>query len=394
MALAAASLLAIAAWPLVNHTARASAFQAAPVQRDYAIRDDTVAFYERRVQRDPNDQVSAALLAGQYMQRYRENGDPGDILRALAQGKRALALQPQNNASAEGVIASAYTALHKFHDALRYERMAQQEQPYDANAPAQVASLDMEVGDYADARKELMRAERLKITPTTMAVQARYDELTGQLDRAAALLERAMEIQDGNYDNGAQSRAWYHFRLGEVLFESNESGVAESREREAIALFPNFELAYRALARICRFRQDWGCALDAATTGATVVPIPETLGYKADAEDALGRHADARQTRALIYAVERIGNAYHLNDRLLAMYYADHRVRLADAYGIAQREVRLRGDEIYAQDTLAWTAAVNGKWSVARAAIAKALRYGIQDPRVRAHAAYIAAHAR
>ncbi|HET7815601.1 MAG TPA: hypothetical protein VFL13_14640, partial [Candidatus Baltobacteraceae bacterium] len=69
------------------------------------------------------------------------------------------------------------------------------------------------------------------------------------------------------------------------------------------------------------------------------------------------------------------------------------RTHVADAYRIAQREVTVRGNEIYAQDTLAWTAALNGKWNVARHANAMATRYGIQDPRVREHAAYIAAHA-
>jgi tetratricopeptide (TPR) repeat protein len=223
-----------------------------------------------------------------------------------------------------------------------------------------------------------------------MSVQARFDELTGHLDRAELLLQRAMQIDDANYDNGAQGRAWYHFRLGEVLFEENKPAEALAREREAIAIFPNLELAYRALARICFYQRDWPCALDAGSKGAAIVPVPETLGYEADAQEALGDKNGAAQTRALIYAIERIGNAYHLNDRLLAMYYADHRVRLADAYLIAQREVRVRGDEVYAQDTLAWTAALNGKWDVARRAIALAQRYGIQDPRVRAHAAFIA----
>lgn len=389
MVLAAIAIAAIAAWPFMPHAARASAQYVAPVQRDYELRDKTVAFYEARTRRDPADQISAVLLAGQYMQRYREAGDVGDLTRSLAQGRRALQLQPQNNAAADETIASAYTALHEFRRALAMEEAAHRERPDDSNALSQMASLDMELGRYTDARRNLAAASRVRTTPTVMAVQARYDELTGNLSGAAVLLERAAAIDDSNYDNGAQGRAWYHFRLGEVLFEQNDPQAAEAQEREALATFPDFELAYRALARVCFYQKDWPCALDAGTKGANIIPIPETLGYKADAQDATGDHDGARQTRALITAVERIGNAYHLNDRLLAMYYADHRTNLDDAYRIAQREVRVRGNEIYAQDTLAWTAALDGKWDVARRAIALATRYGIQDPRVRMHEQYI-----
>jgi tetratricopeptide (TPR) repeat protein len=389
--LAAVALCAIAAWPFAGmHAASASALPVAAVQRDDLLRDATVAFYERRVRSDARDQISAVLLAGQYMQRYRESGDVDDITRALHQAQRSLKLQPQNNAAAEGVIGSAYTALHKFKDALAYERLAHGEQPNDSNAPAQMASLAMELGHYNEAAHDLAVAHRSRETPTIMAVQARYDELTGHLDRAASLLTRAMTILDSNYDNGAQARAWYHFRLGEVIFEQGDVAGAQMREREALRIFPNFELAYRALARDCWAVRDAHCALDAASKGANIVPTPETLGYEADAQQALGDASGAAQTRALILAVERIGNAYHLNDRLLAMYYADHGVRLDDAYRIAQREVALRGDEIYAQDTLAWTAAKVGKWSVARRAIALAMRHHTQDPRIAAHARYIA----
>ncbi|MDB5028599.1 MAG: hypothetical protein JWO66_2288, partial [Candidatus Eremiobacteraeota bacterium] len=51
-------------------------------------------------------------------------------------------------------------------------------------------------------------------------------------------------------------------------------------------------------------------------------------------------------------------------------------------------------DDIFTEDTLAWTAARSGHWDVARLAIAKALRYGTQDPTIRKHAAAIEAHFR
>ena len=392
--LAAIALAAIAAWPFLGaQRAGAAHVYVAPVLPDYQYRDRTVAFYEQRIKTDPQDQISAKLLGAQYMQRYRETQDVGDILRAIAQEQRSLKLQPQNNSGAYEIAASGYTALHLFRKALAYERAAHADMPIDSNAPAQMASLEMEIGEYGAAARDLAIARTIKNTATVMSVQARYDELTGHLAAGRRLLQLGSQQTDQVADNSAQGRAWYHFRLGELAFSSGDADEAKAEERLALSQFPNLEQAYRALARFCWATKDWQCALDAASKGSNIIPEPETLGYEADAQRALGDAAGAKQTQELIFAVERIGNAYHINDRLLAVYYAEHGVRLDDAYRIAQREVRSRGDEIYAQDTLAWCAAMDGKWGVAERAAKRATRYDTQDPRIQFHAGMIALHA-
>ncbi|MDQ6933397.1 MAG: tetratricopeptide repeat protein [Candidatus Eremiobacteraeota bacterium] len=358
---------------------------------DYQYRNATISFYEKRVRRDKEDQISARLLAGQYMQRYREQGDIDDIRRALVQARRALQLQPQNSSTTDDVLASANTALHRFKTALKYEQAAMNN-PEDWNGAAQAASLEMELGRYEDARRTLDRIHKFDPKPTIDAVQARYDELTGQLTEARSLIDRGGIAMDSVIDNSAQGRAWFHYRAGELAFSSGDLAAAEQDERDALATFPSFSLAYNALARFCWASRDWNCALDAATKGANIVPLPETLGYKADAQRALGDAAGAAQTDSLIFAIERIGNAYHVSDRLLAIYYSEHGVRLDDALTIARREVTVRGNEIYAQDTLAWAAAMDNHWDEARTAIAKAIRYDTEDPRIQFHAGMIALH--
>lgn len=364
----------------------------APVLPDYRVRDEDIAFYEARVRAAPRDQISAKLLASQYLQRYREEQDVGDILRAIHEAERSVALQPQNNETAKAIAAAGFTALHEFAKALSLERAAYRDRPDDANLPAQIASSEMELGRYADARRDLRNAKRIGDTPTVMAVEARYDELTGKLADARRLLNDAIAKSDGISDNSAQGRAWYHFRAGELAFEDGDIAAALTQERTALEQFPNFELAYRALARFCWAVKDWRCALDAATKGTAILPEPETLGYEADAQHELGLNAAAQETQHLIFAVERIGNVYRLNDRLLVVYYVEHGVHERDALNIARREAKVRGDEIYAQDTLAWAAAANGHWLEAARASALATRFGIEDERVNYHAAVIALH--
>lgn len=390
---AAVAILAIAAWPFVaTQRAQASRVYVAPVLPDYAWRDRTIAFYEDRIRKEPQDQIIAKLLAAQYMQRYRETQDVGDILRAADKAKLALKLQPQNNAGSREILASTYTALHRFSDARVDEASAYRTQPWDSNAPAQMASLDMEMGEYARASRDIATAEKIKTTPTVLSIRARYLELTGHLSQARVLLREAMQQTDTVADNPAQSRAWYHFRAGELAFSAGEAGEAIRDERDALAIFPGFETAYRSLARFCWATRDWQCALDAAKKGAEVLPEPEILGYEADAQSALGDKKGAAQTQELIFALQRIGNVYRLNDRLLSVYFAEHRIRTRDAVEIARREVRTRGSEIYAQDTLAWAAAMAGDWSTAQRASQLALRFDTEDARLQFHAGMIAAH--
>ncbi|MDQ2681331.1 MAG: hypothetical protein M3Y21_10010, partial [Candidatus Eremiobacteraeota bacterium] len=263
--LAGITLVALIAWPFVSiPRATASHVYVAPVLPDYSYRDKTVAFYEKRVKDDPQDQISARMLAGEYMQRYRETVDVGDIQRGMHQAARSLALQRQNNSAAEGEIASGYYALHKFRDALKYETMAHLEQPDDSNAPAQMALLEMEMGKFNTAFRDIGIAQHIKSDAGVWSAQARYDELTGHLDQAKVLMQRASQTTDEVSDNSAEARAWYHYRLGQMAFSSGDNIEAQRQERIAVTDFPGFEMGYRALARFCWGVKDWACAQDAA----------------------------------------------------------------------------------------------------------------------------------
>ena len=71
---------ALVAWPVFGSgSAERSRPVPAAVLPDYLYRDKTIAFFEQRVARDPADQISARMLAQQYMQRFREAGDIEDI---------------------------------------------------------------------------------------------------------------------------------------------------------------------------------------------------------------------------------------------------------------------------------------------------------------------------
>ena len=63
-----------------------------------------------------------------------------------------------------------------------------------------------------------------------------------------------------------------------------------------------------------------------------------------------------------------------------------------DALAAARSDAAKRGDEIYADDTMAWVLAAMERWDAARIYAERALRYETQDPELQYHAGIIALH--
>lgn len=404
--LAAAAVAGLAAWPVFVTTreAQASAVPTpAPVLADYTQRDHLVAFYENAVRKRP-DQIVTRMLASQYLQRFRENGDPGDLTRAEHAARKSLALRPRFNAGGEMTLASSLASLHRFREALAHAERALEIEPGNAAAIAQVASTEVELGRYDDAHRMLASVNAADGTNVALGTaRARYDEVGGNLAQGRRSIDLAMIQTDSVIDSPAESRAWFHFRAGELAWSAGDAATAERRFREALEIFPDYPRALNGLARLYWGERRWPDALHAATRAARRMPLPETLGYEADAQRGLGNESAARATDDLIAAIARVGKAGALNDRALAIYYAEHgrghdehgrhfadyAGRLNDAVAIARHDVAAR-DDVFAEDTLAWALARSGRWGEAHVAASKAVRRDTRDARLQYHAGVIA----
>ena len=366
----------------------------APITEDYKSRDKLIAFWEGAVkEHHTGDMLSPRQLSYQYLQRYRERGDIDDVFRAQRMARLSLVAQPRGNVAADVALASVDLTLHNFKAALAETKFIESYDPSDPQMKIREASLDLELGDYAAAGnivRHLAPSEPYAGIPADTLV-SRYDELTGHLAEARALLERATAYTNSQFDVPAQSRAWFYFRSGEMAFEAGDNDAAIAFEKQSTAVFPGYVDALRAEARFECALHRWSDCLASATASANVIPYPETLGYEVDAERALGDTVAATRTNDLIETIERIGNTQRISDRLLAIYYSEHGIRTADAYAIAKRELAVR-DDIFTEDTLAWAAAMVGKWDEARMRSAKALRFDTEISLLQYHAGIIALH--
>jgi tetratricopeptide (TPR) repeat protein len=103
-----------------------------------------------------------------------------------------------------------------------------------------------------------------------------------------------------------------------------------------------------------------------------------------------GNLAEAKKQYQL---VEYIGMLGHINqvlhNRDLALFYADHDIKLDESLALAQKEFEVRHD-IYTWDALAWALYKSGKYQEASDAINNALRPGTRDALLFFHAGMIA----
>ena len=373
--------------------------QADRVFPDYEQRDAIINSYETNVREHPDSFFFLRLLSAQYLRRFREKADLEDLRRVEETARQSIALQPQNNTPAELLLASTLLSQHRFQEASQVMGQAQKSDPDNPRIIALNASIQMELGHYEAAQILLnLRSDDEKIDKNRDensgqgAVLARYLELTGQLDLARSRLDLAMQDEDRYYTNSAETRAWFHVRSGDLAFATGDFPVAEKRYQEARKLFPADIAALTGLARLYAAQHRWKSVLEVANQGIDRIPLVETLGYKADAQRALGNPTGAADTEALIDVVAHLSQVKGIYDRALAIYYVEHQIHLPEALTIARQEVRLR-DDIYAEDTLAWAAAANGQWQEAETAALKSARYGTEDALLNYHQGVIAQHA-
>jgi tetratricopeptide (TPR) repeat protein len=103
----------------------------------------------------------------------------------------------------------------------------------------------------------------------------------------------------------------------------------------------------------------------------------------------VGRPDNAHKQLELL---EFIGTLNPLNERLfyreLALFYADHNLKLKESVELAKKELEVRHD-IYSWDIVAWVLFKNGSIPEAAEAVDKALSLGTEDSLLDFHAGMI-----
>lgn len=366
-------------------TTIAQALSAAATSEPASRSDRQIQAAQKAIARAPANPDGYNLLSAAFMKKARETGDFGFNKRAEAALQRSFELsKPADNYDAIKLQAALLLTYHKFNEALEAARRAQQMRPEDSLNYGAITDALVELGDYSEAFKSAQTMMNLRPSTASYSRVSYLRELQGDTRGSIEAMRAATEAA-----GDPETSAWCRVHLGDLLANANQLNAAENQYDGALYVFPDYHLALAAKARARLAAGDAEAAVDFYQKSLARVPLPDTAIALGDLYAKLGRTDDARKQYELVELIERTSVASGTYSRTLALFYADHDMKLDDALQIAQRERAARSD-IFTCDTLGWVLYKKGDFAGAKAASDEALRLGTRDARLHYHAGMIA----
>jgi len=353
---------------------------------------------QSRVERNPKDPAAYSALGAAFLQRARETGDVEDFQLAEQALQKSLDLDNADFAAepAFSTMAAVCMGEHRFSDAVTYAQNALALGSGDLSSFAIVGDANADMGEYERAAVAYSRLDisgESATQPNNVYVR---DSRTSYLKFISGDTAGAIRLMQSAVAAGTEARlpaenlAWLYFELGE--YESQAGDVAAA-DRAYVAALNTHPGDYRALAGLGKLRGNQGRYAEAIKlyqSAIAVVPMPIFVAELGDLYTRTGNLEEAKKQYQLVQYIGLLGHINQvLHNRDLALFYADHDIKLDESLTLAHKEFEVRHD-IYTWDALAWALYKNGKYQEASDAMENALRPGTRDALLLFHAGMIA----
>ena len=344
-----------------------------------------IAYAQGKLASAPDDPRLMAALASAYLVRVRETYDPALYAKASALLERAGELAPLD---ADVAIVSGSLALsrHDFAAALHWGLVAQAAAPARPAVYGVLVDAYVELGRYGEAADAAQRMVDLRPDLASYSRVSYLRELHGDLDGAIDAMRRAVEAGAPR----TEGTAWCEVQLGNLYIAQNDLGSAERAYENALQRVDGYVFALAGQAKVLAARGDLAGAAALDQQASQRLPVPDFVIALADLHERLGDATRAGQDSDIVSAMEQLLKANGVRtDVDLALFDADHDLRLPDALAAARAEYAIRPSVTVAM-TLAWTEYKNGDLAAASVHASEALRLGWRDPVAVRRAATIA----
>jgi predicted Zn-dependent protease len=225
-----------------------------------------------------------ASLGESYLQKARENGDPGYYSRAARSFDAALRRDPRNVSAVLG--ASALAGLrHEFGEQLRLGVRARRLAP-GLSALPMIADAQIELGRYPEAARTIQRLLDVKPGLAAYARASYYRELSGDLAGAVEAMRLAASA-GGTPENAA----YVQVLLGDLELQRGRVRAARLAYTAALRSRPGYPAGLVGLARTDAAGGDLGRAAARLRRASERLPLTSTLVVLAQVEGALERRA-------------------------------------------------------------------------------------------------------
>ncbi len=368
------------------------------LQAQQSSTNELIKTLQSRVRRYPEDYAGYAGLGAAYLQKGRETGDAADFELAKGALEKSIDLLSNDPAAAFAMTQMAVVCMaeHRFDGALVWAQKALALGSGDPSPWAIAGDALADMGDYVGAAEAYSKLDSLfGSEDEKLAFSYQRDtrisflrfvagDTQGAIDLMRSAIQKAIQMH-----MPAENIAWSQYQLGEELFQIGEMAAAEKAYVAALEEYPGY---YRGLAGLAKVRAAQGKykdAVDLFKKAIAAVPYPEYATALGDVYQKIG---DTQEAKKQYQLVEFVGHLSQINQQIhnrdLALFYADHDLKLNESLELARKELEVRHD-IYTWDVLAWSFYKSSKFQEAADAISHALAQGTKDAQSLFHAGMI-----
>jgi tetratricopeptide (TPR) repeat protein len=360
--------------------------------------DDLIKRLQARVKRNPEDHEGYAGLGAAYLQKGRETADAADYELAKGALEKSLDLLSNDPAAAFAMTQMAVVCMveHRFDDALIWAQKALALGSGDPSPWAILGDALADMGDYKGASEAYSRLkssygsedEKLAFSYQQDSRMSFLRFVDGETQGAIQLMRSAVRTAMETH-MPAENIAWSQYQLGEELFLVGDTKAAENAYLASLDECPDYYRALAGLAKVRASQNRYADAVKLYKEAIARVPYPEYAAALGDIYHKLGQHEEAKQQYALVEFIAYLSQVNRqIHNRDLALFYADHELKLPESLVLARKELEVRRD-VYTWDVLGWSLFKNDRLQEAREAISHALEQGTKDPQLFFHAGMI-----
>ncbi len=314
-----------------------------------------------------------------------------DFTAAGAAYRAALKLSPKHPDATLG-MAWVRNSEHDFDAGAEWARKALELNPSSVRAHNLLGDAAMELGEYDAAFDHLQAALDIRTDLSTLSRASHLLWLTGDANRARAMMLRA--IDSGG--TAAEHVAWCRSELARMHFKSGMMTAAEQQAEAAVELAPKHPRVLAALALIRAAQGSIEEALALYKASVAVNPTHEALDGLVVLHRLEGNEADAANARERVLSFHRHehggdhGHSHHHGpgSAELALFMTEQGMDAEKALHEAEHAYEAFPN-LKAADALAWCAYRSGDLPLARRMIRRALKWNTEEPGMLFHAGMI-----
>ncbi len=347
-----------------------------------------IAFYQERVQIDPQSGLNLTSLAQAYLKMGKALGVGSWYLMAEQAAQRSLASLPFNNSGAILVLAKVREAQHQFQDALALADQVLEEKPDDSGSLAIVVTCHLAMGQYqrAETEAEKIVSQGRVISSLTLLALAKAN--LGKDAEAIQLFQEAMRLEE---PGELGSAAWARTLLGRLYVQRGNFKQAEQLYQAALEIIPRYPLALIQSADLELRRGNsekaqrlYKQVISDSRNGATIYDhlvlrgLARTYHVQENPvamQDLYYRAEQRLRSEGVGHAGGSFGHRRELAQLLLERGQSQD---LAEALNLMREEVKIRRDTD-SLDTLAWALVRSQQPQEARQVLQEVIDRGTRD---------------